>query len=174
MKKNFVRMLAMLICFVMVMAMVPANANAVALQGKKMPQLKAITPGDYGDGWISYYITETADLIELAAIAANDPDNYYDAMFDGNGTFTITQNLTIPVNMSFNCWSDLVIAPNVTVTLNGGIYGSSLTVNGVLNCEANGYLNPGNALANYGTINLNGGLSLSVNTAVTGNPINYL
>ena len=172
MKKNYVRLLAMLVCVVMVFAMVPAKANAVQLQGKKMPQMETIT---YDEDWQAHFITECADLIQVANAAINDPYNYYVCYFDQDATFVISQNVTIPNNMDFSCWGDLVIAPNVTVTVNGGnMSGNTITVNGTLNVQEYGYTHTGSALINNGTVNLGGTLSIMEYTTVSGNPINYL
>ena len=66
MKKRHVRLLALLICAVMLCSLVPAKANAVALQGKKMPQMQTIT---YNENWQMHIITEFADLQHMAASA---------------------------------------------------------------------------------------------------------
>ena len=75
MKKSYVRLLALVICAVMVLGLVSAKATAVELDGKKMPQMDAIS---YVPEWDTYYITEFADLLQIVNEAnVNHQKNYY-------------------------------------------------------------------------------------------------
>ena len=53
MKKSVMRVLALAICLVMVLAMVPAKARAVELDKNSMPLLESINV----DSWGEYYFT---------------------------------------------------------------------------------------------------------------------
>ena len=165
MKKNYVRLFAVLMCAVMLFSLVPAKANAVALDGRQMMQMKDIS---YDENWGGHFITETADLVHIAGIAANDLENYYQVIFDSDKVFTITQNVTIPNNMGFSSWNALTIPAGVTVELNGHISTSNLTVNGNLNIKQYGHISAGETLKNNGVINLEGTVGLNEYTAVSG------
>ena len=65
MKKNYVRLFAVLMCAVMLFSLVPAKANAVALDGMQMKQMKSISVDQYGE----YTFTNANELAELRIMA---------------------------------------------------------------------------------------------------------
>ena len=124
MKKNGIRLLVLMMCVVMVLGVVPGEANAVELDGVYMPQMQTFTV---------YYITEFADLQQMVAMAENDSSEEFLCYFDTGDTFVISQNTTIPANLNFTCHSQLVIPTGVTVDVEGVLYADYINNIGKLN-----------------------------------------
>ena len=164
MKKNFVRIFSLLLCALMLLGMAP-NANAVSLPGKRMAQMETIT---YDEDWQAHLVTEIADVQQVAWAAANDPDNYYDCIFESEETIVISQNIEIPNNMSLNIWGSAVIPAGVTVTVRGYMYSSALTVQGSLIVAEEGYVSAGYEFTITGAVDLYGTLSISDYDTVIG------
>ena len=157
MKKRTVRMLALAVCLVMVLSMVPAKAKAVELEGNKMPLLNSITV----DAWGDYYFTTFADLQALATEATYNPGRYYYAYYDGYNDLYISSNLTIPDNMTVLVYgNDMEVPYGVTMAINGYVYvEDEVTLIGTVNIGSSGELGYTNILYIYGALNLEGCLS---------------
>ena len=157
MKKRTVRMLALAVCLVMVLSMVPAKAKAVELESNKMPLLNSITV----DAWGDYYFTTFADLQALAAEAINNPYGYYIAYYDGYNDLYISSNLTVPDNMTVLVYdNDMEVPYGVTMAINGYVYvEDEVTINGTVNIGSGGELGYTNVLYIYGQLNVEGCLS---------------
>ena len=170
MKKRHVRLLALLICAVMLCSLVPAKANAVALQGKKMPQMQTIT---YNEKWQMHIITEFADLQHMAAVAANDPENYYTVSFEEYDVFTISQSIELPENL-FVQLGDVLIPAGVTVVINGSGYFTSLDIRGTLEIGEYGHISANDLVDVVGSLKLKGTLYMSCYCSMSGeNRVSY-
>ena len=161
MKRKVSFMLALMMCVAMVFGVVPADANAVALQGVQMPQQKQITFGDeWGWGYDAHYFTEFADLVEIVNVAAADPDNYYECCYNAGGDLVFISDLQIPANLSV--WTgDAVIPAGVTLTIYGNFYPGDVQIQG--NCV----MAPG-AWLSCGNVNVTGSLLVDDATIYTG------
>ena len=170
MKKRHVRLLALLICAVMLCSLVPAKANAVALQGKKMPQMQTIT---YNEKWQMHIITEFADLQHIAAVAANDPENYYTVAFEEYDVFTISQSIELPENL-FVQLGDVLIPAGVTVVMNGSGFFTSLDIRGTLEIGEYGHISANDLVDVVGSLKLKGTLYMSCYCSMSGeNRVSY-
>ena len=158
MKKRTVRLLALAMCMVMVLGLVPAKAQAVELDAKNMPQLDSY----YQDSWGEYHFDTFADLKTLINQATNDPYNFYLAYYEGYNALTISSSITLPENMTVLVYgNDMVIPSGVTMTLNGAYayVEETTTINGTLTVMSEGEFAYTENLYIYGAINLYGGLS---------------
>ena len=139
MKKSYVRLLALVICAVMVLGFVPGKANAVALDGVQMPQMQKITMEDKMEmGYDIPWFTEFPELIELAAKAAADPETMYECGYDGN--FTFASDCVIPVNLQVWILGDMVIPAGVTVKVEGSLYPWDMDIQGNCVVTTNGWI----------------------------------
>ena len=158
MKKSVKRILALAVCLVMVLVMVPAKAHAVELESNKMPLLDSISV----DAWGEYHFTTFADLQNLAVQATYDPYNYYYVYYEGYYDLTISSNITIPDNMTVLVYeNDMEIPYGVTMAIDGGyVYvEDEVVINGTLNIVNYGELGYTNVLYVYGALNLDACLS---------------
>ena len=153
MKKRTVRLLALAMCMVMVLGLVPAKAQAVELDAKNMPQLDSY----YQDSWGEYHFDTFADLKTLINLATNDPNNFYLAYYEGYNALTISSSITLPENMTVLVYgNDMVIPSGVTMTLNGAYayVEETTTINGTLTVMSEGEFAYTENLYIYGAINL--------------------
>ena len=81
MKKNYVRLFAVLMCAVMLFSLVPAKANAVALDGRQMMQMKDISYDD-ALALLDVVIENTI----FTSMSANDMLSALDLALDLKGT----------------------------------------------------------------------------------------
>ena len=173
MKKNYIRLLAVLICAVMVLGMVPGKAHAVALQGNKMPQMQTIT---YHDEWQMHEITEFADLQHMVSVAVNDPDHYYNVYLDSyaaDGPLVIAQDIVIPENLHLNV-GEITIPSGVKMVINGSGSATYIEVNGKLELGEYCYLHVNDMVDISGSMDLCGTLYLSIYCDIAGEEkINY-
>lgn len=139
MKKKCVRLFAIALCVIMMFGLVPNQANALALQGKKMLQLQSIKQS--GE---TFFFETYSDLENLALLAAGDPDSFYNCIFAGWGSCDLPSNrvVTIPENMQVQItgadfeigkWDSLVVKGTVICYEDSDVY-----VEGTVNVTSTG------------------------------------
>lgn len=108
---------------------VPNDGNAGQLiTGLNLNQFQAVDDGDY----TSY--RSTASIWESFATACSQSyDDYFGYDLSNLNNFTLQDSITIPRNMDVDFWNtNLIIPAGKTLTVNGGLHGHQLTVNGQL------------------------------------------
>ena len=108
---------------------VPNDDNAGQLiTGLDLSEFEA--SDDYG--YTSY--RKTGEIWEAFATACSQSyDDYFGYDLSNLNNFTLQDSITIPQNMDVNFWStNLIIPAGKTLTVNGGLHGHQLTVNGQL------------------------------------------
>ena len=129
----------MVLCVIMVFGLVPNQANAVVLQGKKMLQVQSITQSAE-----AFFFETYSDLENLALLAAGDPDTFYNCIFAGWGSCGLPSNrvVTIPENMQVQItgadfeidkWDTLVVKGTVICYENSDVY-----IEGTVNVTSTG------------------------------------
>ena len=120
MKKQMVRVLALILCAVMILGMIPMIAHAEEIQPRTITE-------EYGN----YYFETFEELKELAATTTCD---YADFCYQGEGELVIAEDLTLPEEFWLRAES-ILVAENVTLNATY-IDCQTLVVAGTVSCDS--------------------------------------
>ena len=121
MNKRIVRILALVLCAVMVLGMIPMIVNASEIQPRKVSQ------NQYGE-----YTFETFE--DLKELAAGTYMGWTAASYVGEGALVIEESLTLPSNLHIGNAQELVVPAGVVFNAND-LYVDSMDVQGQVNCD---------------------------------------
>ena len=156
MSKNLIRVFSLLLCFVMLLCVVP-DVGAEPLDRVRMPQMRELNFDESGE----IYFTEETELEGLIAQVKSHPNVFFNCTYQGTEPLVLVDGLTIPQNLSVKCYSGIVRIPeNVNVTVHGFLGASELEVLGNLSISATGGAAAAKSLQVMGNIQVDGFLNL--------------
>ena len=162
MKKVYMRLAALLLCAVMLVAGIPGKASAAVLEGKKMPQLAEPAPAEV------HNVTDFQSLANVAHMAAGRQTHYI-CLYESGETLVAAENLKIPQNVQVEIKGDLVVPQGIVLQVEGLLSCRGVNVEGTLEIQPGakgifqGDVAVSGAMAVYGSITVNGEAEVSRN-----------
>ena len=121
MNKRIVRILALVLCAVMILGMIPMIVNAEEIQPRSITEMDKY----------NYIIENFADLKEVVTKPA---DAWVSVYYEGADALVIEEDLTIPENMALYAWGAHLVVPEGVTFTTREVYSGSMHIQGQMTC----------------------------------------